>query len=98
MLVTFILLKPPFKEGLWFVTFDLLTSSLKGGTNLTYVSNLSSMAKKEVIHPLLPERVPCYDFTQVTSSAVIIPLLTVGVITLDQPNSLSVTGGVYKAR
>jgi len=53
---------------------------------------------KEVIQPHLPVRLPCYDFTPVTSSALGIPLLKVGVTTLGIASFHGVTGGVYKAR
>jgi hypothetical protein len=55
---------------------------------------------KEVIQPHLPVRLPCYDFTLVTSPAVGIPLQPrlVRVTTLGMASSHGVTGGVYKAR
>jgi hypothetical protein len=53
---------------------------------------------KEVIQPHLPVRLPCYDFTLVTSSALGILLQTVGVTTLGIASFHGVTGGVYKAR
>ena len=53
---------------------------------------------KEVIQPHLPVRLPCYDFTPVTSPALGIPLLTVRVKTSGMTSSHGVTGGVYKAR
>ncbi|KAL3648382.1 hypothetical protein CASFOL_007806 [Castilleja foliolosa] len=46
----------------------------------------------------LPVRLPCYDFTPVTSPAFGIPLLAVKVTTSGMASSHSVTGGVYKAR
>ncbi|KAM6570987.1 hypothetical protein CsatA_015067 [Cannabis sativa] len=52
----------------------------------------------EVIQPHLPVRLPCYDFTPVTSPAFGIPLLAVKVTTSGMASSHSVTGGVYKAR
>ena len=54
--------------------------------------------KKEVIQPHLPVRLPCYDFTLVTSPTLGIPLLTVRVTTSGMASSHGVTGGVYKAR
>jgi len=60
--------------------------------------NIYFFLYKEVFQPLLPERLPCYDFTPVTHSALGIPLLTVGVTTLGIVSSHGVTGGVYKAR
>ncbi len=53
---------------------------------------------KEVIQPHLPVRLPCYDFTPVTSPALGAPLPRVGETTSDRADSSSVTGGVYKAR
>ncbi|XLT86911.1 hypothetical protein HN873_008664 [Arachis hypogaea] len=57
-----------------------------------------ALPEKEVIQPHLPIRLPCYDFTPVTSPAFGIPLLTVKVTTSGMASSHSVTGGVYKAR
>ena len=51
-----------------------------------------------MIQPHLPVRLPCYDFTLVTSSALGILLQTVGVTTLGIASFHGVTGGVYKAR
>ena len=52
-----------------------------------------SLLRKEVIHPLLPERIPCYD------------LVPVAGFTFHQlswrsgaPNFIDLTGGVYKTR
>ena len=39
--------------------------------------------KKEVIQPLVPQRLPCYDFTPVISPTVVAPLLAVGVTASD---------------
>lgn len=57
-----------------------------------------ALPEKEVIQPHLPVRLPCYDFTPVTSPAFGIPLLVVKVTTSGMASSHSVTGGVYKAR
>ena len=54
--------------------------------------------KKEVIQPHLPVRLPCYDFTLVTSPALGALLLSVRVTTLGWASFHGVTGGVYKAR
>ncbi|KAL0685461.1 hypothetical protein Bca4012_052309 [Brassica carinata] len=67
------------------------------------VSNLNTqealaLPEKEVIQPHLPVRLPCYDFTPVTSPAFGTPLLAVKVTTSGMASSHSVTGGVYKAR
>ncbi|KHN02290.1 hypothetical protein glysoja_002314 [Glycine soja] len=52
----------------------------------------------EVIQPHLPVRLPCYDFTPVTSPAFDIPFFAVKVTTSGMASSHSVTGSVYKAR
>lgn len=54
-----------------------------------------ALPEKEVIQPHLPVRLPCYDFTPVTSPAFGIPLLAVKVTTWGMASSHSVTGGVY---
>ncbi|RWW39674.1 hypothetical protein BHE74_00054971 [Ensete ventricosum] len=51
-----------------------------------------------MIQSHLPVRLPCYDFTPVTSPAFGIPLLAVKVTTSGMTSSHSVTGSVYKAR
>ncbi|KAJ6970139.1 hypothetical protein NC653_034651 [Populus alba x Populus x berolinensis] len=56
------------------------------------------LPKKEVIQPHLPVRLPCYDFTPITSPAFSIPPPAVKVTTSGMANSHSVTRGVYKAR
>jgi hypothetical protein len=53
---------------------------------------------KEVIQPHLPVRLPCYDFTPVTSPTLDAPLQKVRVTALGMASSHGVTGGVYKAR
>ena len=54
--------------------------------------------RKEVIQPHLPIRLPCYDFTPVTSPAFGSSLLPVGSLTSGVTDSHGVTGGVYKTR
>ena len=56
------------------------------------------LPEKEVIQSHLPVRLPCYDFTPVTSPAFGIPLLAVKVTTSGIASSHSVTDGVYMAR
>ena len=54
----------------------------------------SYLPRKEVIHPQLPLRIPCYDFVPITE-------FTLGpskVGTSGTPNFHDVTGGVYKTR
>ena len=58
----------------------------------------SVLLRKEVIQPLVLERLPCYDFTPVInptfgSAPIAVRLLTSGVTDFH-----GVTGGVYKAR
>ena len=66
-----------------------------GASHLEFVLYFSL---KEVIQPHLPVRLPCYDFTLVTSPALGIPLPKVKVTTLGMASFHGVTGGVYKAR
>ena len=54
--------------------------------------------KKEVIQPLVPQRLPCYDFIPVTKRTLGVCLLAVGSTTLGAVGFHDVTGGVYKAR
>jgi hypothetical protein len=51
-----------------------------------------------VIQPLLPQLLPCYDFTPVTGLAVKRCLLAVGDIFSGETSFHGVTGGVCKAR
>ena len=60
--------------------------------------NLLFHLRKEVIQPHLPIRLPCYDFTPVTSPAFGSSLRMVGSLTSGVANSHGVTGGVYKTR
>ena len=52
----------------------------------------------ELSQPHLPVRLPCYDFTPVTSQALDVFFLTVKITTSGTADSHGVTGGVYKAR
>ena len=56
------------------------------------------LLRKEVIQPHLPIRLPCYDFTPITSFTFGRVLLAVRLPTSGPPGSHGVTGGVYKAR
>ena len=58
----------------------------------------TSFLRKEVIQPLVLERLPCYDFTPVTGPAFGSSLLLVGPLTSGVTDSHGVTGGVYKTR
>ena len=53
---------------------------------------------KEVIHPHVPVRIPCYDFTPIANHTLGASLLTVRPATSGATNSRGVTGGVYKTR
>ncbi len=52
------------------------------------------LLRKEVIHPLLPERIPCYDFTLI-ADLTLVPSNLGPSGAADFPH---VTGGVYKKR
>ena len=56
------------------------------------------LLRKEVIQPLVLQRLPCYDFTPITKPTFGRALLTVRLRTSGVPSSHGVTGGVYKAR
>ena len=54
--------------------------------------------RKEVIQPLVLERLPCYDFTPVTGPAFGSSFFAVRSLTSGVTDSHGVTGGVYKTR
>ena len=54
---------------------------------------IDCLPRKEVIHPQLPLRMPCYDFVPIAGSAFVPSSGPSGV-----SNSLDVTGGEYKTR
>ena len=56
------------------------------------------LLRKEVIQPLVLERLPCYDFTPIIEPTFGRALLPVRLRTSGVPDSHGVTGGVYKAR
>jgi hypothetical protein len=58
----------------------------------------SRISRKEVIQPQVPLRLPCYDFTPVTSHSLGGCLPKVSAPTSRATDSHGVTGGVYKAR
>ena len=60
--------------------------------------SLRGLLRKEVIQPQVPLRLPCYDFTPVTSHSLGGYLLAVSMPTSGATDSHGVTGGVYKAR
>ena len=51
-----------------------------------------------MIQPLVPQRLPCYDFTPVVNPTVVTALPKVKLATSGEVHSHGVTGGVYKAR
>ena len=59
---------------------------------------LEVLLRKEVIQPLVLERLPCYDFTPIIGSTFDGWLLAVTSPASGVSDSHSVTGGVYKAR
>ena len=63
-----------------------------------YNPTLTGSLRKEVIQPLVLERLPCYDFTPVTGPAFGSFLLSVESLTSGVTDSHGVTGGVYKTR
>ena len=62
------------------------------------IGYLHALLRKEVIQPLVLERLPCYDFTPVTGPAFGSSLLAVESLTSGVTDSHGVTGGVYKTR
>jgi hypothetical protein len=56
------------------------------------------LPRKEVIQPQVPLRLPCYDFTPITSRTLDGSLLAVGSPASGATSFRGVTGGVYKAR
>ena len=67
-----------------------------GAAHLPHYFTLS--LGKEVIQPHLPVRLPCYDFTPLTSHTLESGPLAVSLPASGIPGSDGVTGGVYKAR
>ena len=59
---------------------------------------LDELPRKEVIQPHLPVRLPCYDFTPITSPTFDGSLPRVGSPASGVARFRGVTGGVYKAR
>ena len=66
--------------------------------SLQVKSELGIFPIQEVIQPQVPLRLPCYDFTPITSFTFGGVLLAVRLPTSGPPGSHGVTGGVYKAR
>ena len=69
-----------------------------GLTELSPGSRPGESSRKEVIQPQVPLRLPCYDFTPVTSHSLGGCIPKVGSPTSRATDSHGVTGGVYKAR
>ena len=72
--------------------------SLTLGRYQQYLSTIGGLLRKEVIQPLVLERLPCYDFTPIIKPTFGRALLAVRLRTSGVPDSHGVTGGVYKAR
>ena len=72
-----------------------LTADLR--STLTFFSQ-HILLRKEVIQPLVLERLPCYDFTPITNPTFDCVLLAVRLQASGVTGSHGVTGGVYKAR
>ena len=75
---------------------DSIQISSNAYTAFTFI--LPSVLPKEVIQPHFPVRLPCYDFTPLTSHTLENGPLAVSLSASGIPSSDSVTGGVYKAR
>ena len=73
-------------------------TTLLYGLRLCFSLRKAVLHRKEVIQPHLPIRLPCYDFTPITSFTFGGVLLAVRLPTSGPPGSHGVTGGVYKAR
>ena len=73
------------------------TNPNKGGLTSRFAPN-GCILRKEVIQPQVPLRLPCYDFTPVTSHSLKTCPLAVSAAVSGATNSHGVTGGVYKAR
>src|SRR3712207_7448449 len=56
------------------------------------------LLRKEVIHPHVPVRIPCYDFTPIANHTLGASFPKVRPATSGATHSRGVTGGVYKTR
>ena len=71
----------------------------KGWSAPRYCSQgLFLLRRKEVIHPLVLEGIPCFDLTPITGPALDAVPLAVGQTLSGLAGSHGVTGSVYKAR
>ena len=82
-----------------FISVRILLSSTRSTFRMKLHSFLLRLLlRKEVIQPQVLLRLPCYDFTPITSFTFGGVLLAVRLPTSGPPGSHGVTGGVYKAR
>ena len=67
--------------------------------SLCYARGLFTLLRKEVIHPLLPERIPCYDLVLIADLTLEGPLSYELRTPASGPADFAgLTGSVYKAR
>ena len=59
---------------------------------------LRGLLRKEVIQPLVLQRLPCYDFTPIIKPTFGSALLAVRLLTSGVCDSHGLTGGVYNTR
>ena len=78
--------------------FQLAFRRAAASATKRYNPTLTASLRKEVIQPLVLERLPCYDFTPVTGPAFGSSFLAVRSLTSGVTDSHGVTGGVYKTR
>ena len=76
----------------------VFTASKRSDLEVCSFLSLHVLLRKEVIQPLVLERLPCYDFTPITKPTFGRVPLAVRLRTSGVPGSHGVTGGVYKAR
>ena len=77
---------------------DLSIFPKRSDLECVLLSAVHALLRKEVIQPLVLERLPCYDFTPIIKPTFGGALLMVRLPTSGVPDSHGVTGGVYKAR
>ena len=65
---------------------------------LENVMFLTLLHRKEVIHPHVLVRIPCYDLTPITSPTLDVSPLAVRITASSITSSHGLTGGVYKPR
>ena len=82
------------------IYFRAVTLSRQGNLQVGPHLTMSLLLRKEVIQPLVPQRLPCYDFILVTGHTFGTFLLIrwVRSATSGTADFHDVTGGVYKAR